>query len=98
MHTLKLRSQAAPPVPNRSPGPATAPADPEAPARLSSPLLLTVQEACRLLAVSERTLWRLTSDGRVRAVKVGRAVRYAPADLEEYVDRLRAQAATRAKP
>jgi excisionase family DNA binding protein len=50
-----------------------------------SPLLLTVREAAQLLAISERTLWTLTHTGRLRAVRVGRAVRYARTDLEEFV-------------
>jgi excisionase family DNA binding protein len=72
---------------NGTPAPATPPtaAAPEA-------LLLTAAEAARRLSVSPRTLWGLTDRGEVPAVRIGRAVRYSVADLEEYVGRLRAQA------
>jgi excisionase family DNA binding protein len=52
-------------------------------------LLLTPREAAAALAISERTLWTLTDTGAVPCVRVGRAVRYAPADLENYIARLR---------
>lgn len=52
-------------------------------------LLLTTQEAARLLSVSPRTLARLTSDGRIQPIRVGRLVRYAVADLEAFIARQR---------
>jgi excisionase family DNA binding protein len=52
-------------------------------------LLLTPREAATALAISSRTLWTLTKNGTVPCVRLGRAVRYAPADLENYVARLR---------
>jgi excisionase family DNA binding protein len=52
-------------------------------------LLLTIREAAAALAISERTLWTLTDTGAVPCVRVGRSVRYAPADLENYIARLR---------
>jgi excisionase family DNA binding protein len=55
------------------------------------PLLVTPPDAAHLLAVSERTLWGLTDAGEVRAVRIGRAVRYAVSDLVAYVERLQAQ-------
>ena len=36
--------------------------------------LLTLHEAAQLMAVSERTLWQLTKDGKVAAVRLGRCV------------------------
>jgi excisionase family DNA binding protein len=48
-------------------------------------LLLTAREAAAALAISERTLWGLTKAGQVRCVHVGRAVRYAPADLSAFI-------------
>jgi excisionase family DNA binding protein len=50
-------------------------------------LLLTSREAAQRLAIGERTLWELTRRGEVLCVRIGRAVRYAPADLQSYVDR-----------
>jgi excisionase family DNA binding protein len=59
-------------------------------AQAPAPLLRTGAEAARLLAVSPRTLWALTARGELPCVRIGRAVRYAAADLAAYVERLRA--------
>ena len=47
--------------------------------------LLTVREAADLLRVSDRTLWTLTNEGGIPAVKVGRSVRYDQADLAKWI-------------
>lgn len=53
--------------------------------RMTAPLL-TTKEAAMILRVSERTLWTLTSPrGSIRAVRIGRLVRYAPQVIEEYI-------------
>ena len=52
-------------------------------------LLVNAASAARLLAVSERTLWSLTSSGEIPAVRVRRCLRYAVRDLEIYVEHLR---------
>jgi excisionase family DNA binding protein len=52
--------------------------------------LLTIREAAAALSISERTLWGLTKGGAVRCVRIGRAVRYDPRDLQDYIDSLRA--------
>lgn len=54
--------------------------------------LLKPAEAAKLLAISLRTLWRMTVSRKLPAVKVGRCVRYSPADLAEYIDRQRTPA------
>jgi excisionase family DNA binding protein len=54
------------------------------------PLLLVARDAAAYLAIGERTLWRLTSQHEIRAVRIGRAVRYDVRDLMAYVDRQRA--------
>ena len=56
---------------------------PQAPAAA----LLTPAEASRLLHVPETTLaaWRSTGRVQLAYVKVGRAVRYAPADIERFI-------------
>lgn len=54
--------------------------------------LLTTQQAAEMLAVSERTLWELTNRGTLPCVRVGRSVRYDPADLRRWV------AANKSKP
>ena len=55
--------------------------------RASIPPLLTPKEAAAALAVSERTLWQLKTDGEIPHVSIGRSVRYDPADLREWIER-----------
>jgi excisionase family DNA binding protein len=45
------------------------------------PYLLKPKEAAQSLAISERTLWQLTNQGDLPCVRIGRSVRYDPADL-----------------
>lgn len=52
-----------------------------------SPLLLTTHEAARALSISERTLWSLTEPrGPIPCIRIGRAVRYAPRDLVNWIE------------
>jgi excisionase family DNA binding protein len=48
-------------------------------------LLLTPTEAAQALAVSPRTLWTLTHDGKIQSLRIGRSVRYDPRDLEAFI-------------
>jgi excisionase family DNA binding protein len=48
------------------------------------PLLLRQDEVAEVLRVSARTVRRLAAAGKLRAVTVEGAVRYRPADVEEY--------------
>jgi excisionase family DNA binding protein len=48
--------------------------------------LLTVQEAAKYLAVSVSTLYGWVWQRRVPFVKIGRALRFDPSDLEAFVD------------
>jgi excisionase family DNA binding protein len=50
-------------------------------------LLLTVTEAARALAIGQRKLWELTNQRVIRAVRIGRAVRYDLAELEAFIAR-----------
>lgn len=52
-------------------------------------LLLRPRDAANALAISQRKLWELTRCGDVPAVRIGRAVRYSPADLAAWIDRQR---------
>ena len=54
--------------------------------RADERLAFTAREAAAMLAVSERTLWQLTRDGKVRARKVGRLVRYYRPDLVAFME------------
>ena len=49
------------------------------------PLLLTVPQAAEALAISQRTLWSLTTSGDIPHVRIGRSVRYLKSDLEAWV-------------
>jgi excisionase family DNA binding protein len=49
-------------------------------------LLWTSREAAGALSVSERTLWKLTNEGDIPCVRIGRAVRYDPADIRAWID------------
>jgi excisionase family DNA binding protein len=49
-------------------------------------LLVDGREAARLLCVSESTLTRLTRSGSLPVVQIGRSVRFAPADLQAWVE------------
>ncbi len=51
-----------------------------APARL-----LRIEDVADRLAVSRSMAWKLIAYGQLRSVRIGRAVRVRPADLDEYV-------------
>jgi len=51
------------------------------------PLLVTKEEAARLLGVSTKTVQRRVSSGELRAVHVDRRPRFHPADIDAYLDR-----------
>ncbi|GIS62068.1 MAG: hypothetical protein CM1200mP2_42930 [Planctomycetaceae bacterium] len=57
--------------------------------------LLTSSEVARILAVSERTLWKLTKSGDVPCVQIGRSVRYDARSLDRGSGRERHRAARR---
>ena len=48
-------------------------------------LLLTSREAAESLGICERTLYGLTRRGELRAVKIGRSVRYSMDDLKTWI-------------
>jgi excisionase family DNA binding protein len=48
---------------------------------------LTVKEAAELIGVSECTLRRMTAMGKIKAVKIGRSVRYRPAEVARVAER-----------
>ncbi len=57
--------------------------------------LLTVKEACRLLNVSRSLLWKARKQGELRAVYLGRAVRFRRSDLEAWLEKKAADALQR---
>lgn len=52
------------------------------------PLLLTIVEAARLLAVGRTTVYELIERGELRAVHIGRACRVPVVAVTDYVERL----------
>ena len=55
-------------------------------ATLPPRLLLTIREAAGALAVCEKTISNLMKDGRLRAVRIGRAVRIDVAELRAFIE------------
>ena len=57
--------------------------------RMTSPLLVDVDEAAALLSLSRRSVQQLMYSGALPSVKVGRSRRVAAVDLEAFVAHLR---------
>lgn len=53
-----------------------------------APLLLTAEQAARMLHVGRTTLYALIKDGQLHAVHIGRSCRLTRAELLRYVHRL----------
>jgi excisionase family DNA binding protein len=51
-------------------------------------LMMTPEEAARVLRVGRTTIYGLIKAGELRLVHIGRSCRLARAELERYVDRL----------
>jgi excisionase family DNA binding protein len=47
--------------------------------------LLRLDEVAEQLSISKSMAWKLVTYGQLRSVRIGRAVRVRPADLDEYV-------------
>ena len=51
-------------------------------------LLIAAEEVARLMGISERTLWRLLSAGKIpKPLHVGRSARWRLAEVREWIDR-----------
>ena len=69
-----------------SPSRPTTFADQASSQRLIDRLAYTYEEAAQLLGVSPRTAWGLCSEGKLRAVRVGkRSVRIPRAEIERFL-------------
>jgi excisionase family DNA binding protein len=55
-----------------------------------APLLVTIPQAAELLAVSRSTVYQLIWDDELAPIRIGRSVRLAIDDLQDYVRRKRA--------
>jgi predicted DNA-binding transcriptional regulator AlpA len=50
------------------------------------PVLINAEELARIMDISERTLWRLLSGGKVpQPVRIGRNTRWRLAEVEEWI-------------
>ena len=49
--------------------------------------LLKSKTAAEYLCISERTLWNLQKNQRITAVRMGRLIRFDPADLDEFIEK-----------
>lgn len=49
--------------------------------------LLRLDEVAARLSISKSMAWKLVAYGQIRSVRIGRAVRVRPADVEEYLAR-----------
>lgn len=54
-------------------------------AQARTPLLVDAKAAATMLAISPRTLWHLTKRSALPHRRIGRLVRYAPDELQEWV-------------
>jgi excisionase family DNA binding protein len=54
---------------------------------------LTIREAAQMLAVSQRTLFNLTSRGEIPCLRIGGSKRYRLATLREFLARKEAESA-----
>ena len=55
-------------------------------------LLLTSEEAARVLGIGRTTVYALMKSGKLRPVHIGRSCRISQAELDRYVHRLQALA------
>jgi excisionase family DNA binding protein len=53
---------------------------------MSEQLLLKPADAAKALAISARKLWSLTAGREIPCVRIGKAVRYDPADLRAWIE------------
>jgi excisionase family DNA binding protein len=47
--------------------------------------LMTVNEVCVKLGVRKRYIYKLTQEGRIPYIKVGKYLRFRPSDIEEWL-------------
>ncbi len=53
-----------------------------------APKLINAEELARMMGISERTLWRLLSGGRLpQPVRIGRNTRWRLAEVTEWIER-----------
>jgi excisionase family DNA binding protein len=63
----------------------------DGPGRAPTALLVSARDATRMLGVGRTTLYELINQGRLRPVHIGRSLRIPVAELERFVEALRAE-------
>ena len=64
---------------------------------MGTPLLYTPAEAADLLKIGKTKLYEEKAYGRIKHVKIGRALRFARSDLEDYIALCRKETETKKK-
>jgi excisionase family DNA binding protein len=54
--------------------------------------LLTARQTAKILNICDRKLWELTNSKQIPHVRIGRAVRYDPRDLDAWLERRKQEA------
>jgi predicted DNA-binding transcriptional regulator AlpA len=49
-------------------------------------LLITARDAAFALSMSPRKLWAMTNAGQIPCVRLGRCIRYSPAELQSWIE------------
>lgn len=52
----------------------------------AAPLLIRVEDAATMLAVSPAHIYKLAKRGALPSVRVGTALRFKPQDIHDYID------------
>jgi len=55
----------------------------------SATVLLSVRDTARRLSLCEKSIRLLIASGKLRAVRIGRAVRLSPQDIADFIERAR---------
>ena len=50
------------------------------------PLAVGTKQAAKMLSISERSLWQLTKDERIHAVRIGRKLLYGIDELKRFIN------------
>ena len=54
--------------------------------------LLTTRQTAKVLCISPRKLWELTNRKEIPHIRIGKAVRYDPGDLQAWLDKKKREA------
>ncbi len=54
--------------------------------------LLTARQTAKILGIGNRTLWGLTKGKQIPHIRIGKAIRYDPRDLEDWLDKKKKEA------